>query len=80
MTMVAPETMIQECLNKSYKELLVVRDKYFREIKYFEKNEEELMKEDIISPSPDVHYQWNLDFLGKLFPLIEEKFKEKIGN
>lgn len=80
MSMVAPETMIQECLNKSYKELLAIRDKCFREIKYFEKNEEELMKEDIISPSPDVHYQWNLDFLGKLFPLIEEKFKEKIGN
>ena len=77
MSMVAPETILKEYEGKSYKELLVVRDKYFREIKYFEKNEEELMKEIIIHPSPDVEYQWNLEFLGKLFPLIEEKFKEE---
>ena len=37
MTMVAPETIIEECKNKSYKELLAIRDKYLKEIRYYEK-------------------------------------------
>ena len=35
------------------------------------------MEEIIVHPSPDVIYQWNLNFLGKLFSLIEEKFNEE---
>lgn len=78
MSMISPESYIEELQNKTYKELLEVRDELLDEIREFEENFEEIMgKEPDISPSPDVVYQWTLDALGILFKLISDKFNEE---
>lgn len=78
MSMLSPESYIEELQNKTYKELLEVRDGLLDEIRDFEENFEEIMEEEpYISPSPDVVYQWNLEASGILFKLLSDKFNEK---
>ena len=76
--MISPDSYISEFKDKPYDKLLVERDKLIRSIKKFEK---EYGKEDdsdfvIMSPSPDVVYQMELEYLGKLAVLISEKFRD----
>lgn len=79
MTMTSPESYIDDLKNKSYTELIKVRDRLIREIRYFEKHKEEIMNSEkmIICPSPDVHYWWNLNALGSLFKLLADKCLEE---
>ena len=76
--MTAPETYIDNLKDKSYEELLKVRDELIVDILYFENHLEEQMANEIyICPSPSLVYQWNLETLGKLLKLISKKFDEK---
>lgn len=77
MSMCSPDGVLDELETASYEELLKIRDKYLTDIKYFEQHAEEIMEKDVMSPSQDVIYQWNLVFLSGLFRLIHEKFNEK---
>lgn len=42
--MISRESFISEYINKSYKDLLSVKDKLIREIRYFEKHKEDRVK------------------------------------
>ena len=79
MTMMAPQSYVDELEDESYETLIKERDKLIREIRHFEKHREEIMnsEEAQICPSPDVIYQWNLDALGFLCMSISRKFNEK---
>ena len=57
----------------SYKELLAERDSVLEDIYAFENHTYDPAL-DMIDPSPDVRYQWNLEYLGKLLGLIAEKY------
>lgn len=76
--MISPETFAEELKNKSYEELLKIRGELIAEILYFEEHiEEQMQNEIIISPSPDISYKMNLEYLGEICRLISEKFNEK---
>lgn len=75
--MLSPETFIQiECENKSYKELLRIRDSLIRQIRAFEKGKVS-EKEYQILPSPETIYRVNLEYLGELCKLISEKYGDE---
>ncbi len=79
MTMMAPQSYVDDLEGESYEQMIKERDKLIREIRHFEKHREEIMnsEEAQICPSPDVIYQWNLDALGFLCMSISRKFNEK---
>lgn len=74
--MISPEGFIQEYLDRSYIELLKVRDKLIVEIRDFEKNKGE-PGEIIMNPSPEVVYQCNLNYLSKICELISQKYNKE---
>ena len=77
--MISPQTFIEELEDKSYEELLKVRDELIVDILYFEKHFEEQMQDELrICPSPDLVYQFNLEYLSELCKLISEKFDETV--
>jgi hypothetical protein len=79
--MISPETFIRGYKSKKYSELIKIRDVLIRDIRRFERNKDEEYKEgDLIiscDPSPEVVYQVNLKYLGKLCELIAEKYNQE---
>jgi hypothetical protein len=79
--MISPETFIVEYKNKKYSELIKIRDVLIRDIRRFERKKDEEHKEGnmiiICDPSPEVVYQVNLQYLGKLCELIAEKYNQE---
>ena len=74
--MISPNCYIDELKDKSYKELLRERKELLEAIYSFE-NEEIKQGEMICSPSPEVVYQMNLEYLGELCKLISKKYNEE---
>ena len=74
--MISPNCYIDEIKHKSYKELLEERNVLLKSIYLFE-NEEIKQGEIIYSPSPEVIYQMNLEYLGELCKLISKKYNEE---
>ena len=73
----SPQSYIEELKNEPYEKLIKVRDKLIREIRHFEKHQEEMMnEEEMLCPSPEVVYVWNLQALGHLCALMSERFNE----
>ena len=79
MTMMAPQSYVDELESRSYEQMIKERNKLIREIRHFEKPREETMnsEEEYICPGPDVVYQWNLDALALLCMSISRKFNEE---
>ena len=79
MTMMSPQSYIDDLEGESYEKIIKERDKLIREIRHFEKHKKEIMKSDEaqICPSPDTVYWWNLKALGHLCELMSEKFNEE---
>lgn len=75
--MISPECFIMKYENKSYRELIKVRDKLIREIRHFEKCGDEISEEIICYPSPETVYRCNLEYLPKLCELISKKYNER---
>ena len=75
--MISPEGFIEEYRDKSYIELIQVRDELIEEIKTFEAGKDGTDEGWIISSSPEVRYQCNLQYLGKLCELISEKYNQE---
>ena len=69
--MMSQKMYIKELENKSYKELLKVRDELLNEIKNFEENK----VEHSFKPSSEVMYKVHLQYLSELCILIANKFK-----
>jgi len=74
--MISPGMFIEQYKDKKYKDLLPVRDRLIKDIRAFEKSGYD-PKEATICPSPDVMYQCNLEYLGKLCELISEKYNKE---
>ena len=74
--MIAPETFVNMHKDETYEELLELRDELIDEIIEFEESTG-AVSEILIMPSPDVIYQMNLEYLGKLCELISEKYRQK---
>lgn len=74
--MISPEMFVEMYKDKKYKELLPIRDELIQAIRDFEEETYD-PKEALIDPSPDVVYQMNLEYLGKLCELISEKYNKE---
>ena len=74
--MIDPKTYIDQYKNCSYEELLEQREELLGYIYEFEKGEG-VAGNQIISPSPSVIYQCNLQYLAELCNLIADKYSEK---
>ena len=78
MSMISPETFAEEHADKTYEELIEVRNELIRDIKQFEKNPSNEGTDFImICPGPDVVYQMNYEYLSKICLLIVQKFQEQ---
>ncbi len=78
MSMISPEAFIEfECKDKSYKELLKIREELLKSIHDFE-NSDISQEAMLICPSPDVVYQMNLEYLGELCKLISETYNREV--
>ena len=75
--MMSPETYVMKYENSTYFELLKLKNELVQEITEFENDIEMKNPEWGINPSPDVHYQWNLEFLGKVASMLQEAFNEE---
>ena len=75
--MLSPETYLSEYENASYSELLKLKNELVQKIAEFESDFD--MKDSgwAWKPSPDVHYQWNLEVLGKVASMLQEAFNEE---
>ena len=74
--MVSPESFIKEYENMSYSELLPVRDELIEAVRAFEEHAYD-PEEELVHPSPEVRYQCNLEYLGRLCGLIAEKYNQE---
>lgn len=74
--MISPNGFIESFKNKSYKELLQVRDELMHEIWTFE-NHSYNPKLIMMHPSLEVVYQCNLKYLGELCKLIADKYNQE---
>lgn len=75
--MISPDYYVDQHKDKSYEELLPISDELIDSIRTFEK-QGPAANDVIIAPSPDVRYQMDLEYLGKLCELIAEKYREKL--
>ena len=74
--MISPGMFIAEHEDKKYKDLLPVRDRLIKDILKFE-NKTYDPEMDGMCPAPEVIYQMNLKYLGKLCELISEKYNKE---
>lgn len=74
--MISPEGFATMQREKSYVELLEVRDELIDDIRAFEEGPAPSF---IISPSPEVIYKMNLEYLKKTCELILVKYNEEFG-
>lgn len=75
--MISPQSFINECKDKKYAQLIQIREGLLADIRYFEKHKDEADEELIICPSPEVVYQMNLKYLGKVCELISDKYNDE---
>ena len=75
--MISPDAFLSQYENASYFELLKLKNELIQNITDFEKDFD--MKDSgwECKPSPDVHYQWNLEVLGKVAQMLQEAFNKE---
>ena len=77
MSMISPEVFTEQHANKTYEELIEVRNDLINNIKRFEAMPQNEEPDFIICPGPDVVYQMNHEYLSKICLLIIQKFQEQ---
>ena len=60
--------------NDSLEDLIKERKYLIKAIEEFENNKDDLMKDNIIKPTPDMIYKMNLEYLSHLCFLIELQY------
>ena len=75
--MISPEGYIEMLDDRSYSGLLKERDSLIREIRKFESDRNKFGNESYLHPSPEVRYQMNLQYLGKLCELISQVYNRE---
>lgn len=78
--MMSPDGFLAEYENASYLELLKLKNELVQDIAEFETDYEQKNLGWGICPQPDVHYQWNLEVLGKVAPMLQEAFNKEYEN
>lgn len=71
---ISPEGYVKSLEGRTYGELLKERDKLLKEILEFEGDKDADKEETMGDISPDVQYQMNLEYLGKLCKLIAKVY------
>lgn len=72
MSMVSPDYFVEQYKDRSYEELLPVRDELIDEIRELEK------RNDVWGYPNNTKYQEDLEYLGKLCELVAEKFNDML--
>ncbi|MGI6256627.1 MAG: hypothetical protein ACOYJU_00950 [Anaerovoracaceae bacterium] len=76
--MISPDSFKELNKDKTYSELLEVRNELLAEIKSFEEDDRKSDELIEISPSPEVVYQCNLLYLAKVAELLSEKYNQEV--
>ena len=79
MSMISPEVFVEQYADKTYEELIKVRNELINSIKKFEATPQNEDSDFIICPGPDVVYQMHLEYLSAICKLIIKKFREQQG-
>ena len=74
--MISPEMYLAEHEDMKYKDLLPEKNRLIKDIREFEAKTYDL-EMDGMCPAPEVVYQMNLKYLGKLCELISEKYNKE---
>ncbi len=74
---ISPGTLIDQGKDKTYEELLAVRNELIKEIEDFEKEKGANHIRVYTMPSKELIYENNLKYLGKICLLISDKFKSE---
>ncbi len=74
--MISPDMFVELYKDKKYEDLLIIRDELFNDIRAFETKTYD-PEMDNTCPLPEVIYQCNLEYLGKLCGLISEKYNKE---
>ena len=77
MSMISPEVFVEQYADKTYEELIEVRNDLINNIKRFEATPQNEEPDFIICPGPDVVYQMNHEYLSEICLLIVQKFQEQ---
>ncbi len=72
-----PREYAKQFENASYSEILKIKNELVSSIKDFENDKEKTGSEWKVSPGPDVLYQWNLEALGLIAPMVAEAFRRE---
>ena len=75
--MVAPEQYVEQFENASYQEILKVKNELISDISKFEHDYDMEDPDWEVKPGPDVHYQWNLEVLGLIAPMLSKAFNRE---
>ena len=74
--MISPQEFENDLKNESLKNLIKMKNSLIQEIKYFEKNKDVILAQEVtICPSEEVVYKMNLLYLDVCDKLIAEKCK-----
>ena len=71
---ITPEAFIEEQKNKSYEDLIIVRDGLIRKVQEFELNHEKDPEDVVDFPLENDFYYCSLKQLGELCNLIADKY------
>ena len=74
---ITPEQFIEKNTDKTYEELLSVRDELIGAIRNYEADAESDPEDVVVDPLPDENYYCKLKLLGSLCNLIAEKYGER---
>ena len=80
--MMAPAQYAEQFENASYQEILKVKNELIPEISKFEHDYNREDPDWYVCPKPDVRYQWNLEVLVLIAPMLAEAFNREyeVGN
>ena len=75
--MMSPAQYVEKFRNVSYQEILKLKNELISDISKFENDSDRKDPAWNVSPGPDVQYQWNLEVLGLIAPMLSEAFNRE---
>ena len=75
--MMSPAQYVEKFRNASYQEILEFKNELISDISKFENDSDRKAPAWNLSPGPDVQYQWNLEVLGLIAPMLSEVFNRE---
>ena len=75
--MMDPKHYVEQFKNASYQEILKFKNELVSDIAKFENDSDRKELDWNVSPGPDVQYQWNLEVLGLIAPMLADAFNRE---